>query len=709
MQLQKDFKENTKTSAEFRKQATKAILSICGFALVYIFILIFSIALSVACVACGVALIVATRPHWLIIVMAIGLASLGVIITIFVLKFLFRSRKVDRSHLIEVSRDVEPQLFDFIQRIVDEVGTKFPKRVYLSHEVNACVFYDSGFWSMFFPVRKNLEIGMGLVNTLTEAELKAILAHEFGHFSQKSMRVGSYVYNVNRVIHNLLFENESFDKLTQRWAEFSRYFTVFVGLAVRFTEGIKWIMRKMYEVVNRRHLALSREMEFHADQIAAWVAGSEAVSSALLRLDFADSSFTSVLDFYNGRSAENLKSENLYREQHFVMNFNAERQKIPLRNNFPDVTTSELFRFNKSKLEIRNQWASHPEIKERVERVNSYGFESRSAAAGPANAIFQNAAMYQKQFSELIFQGSESTDEYSELSFDEFTAGYKQQVLNNSFSELYNGFYDHRNPLISDLDSRRSSNSVFSADDLFSDQNVALVYSGIALQNDIETLKQISSKAISLKTFDYDGKKFNASQSEELQQQLEKELSAINEQLTQLDTDSCFYFAGKEKLHENKESLLRLYQEFYEFDRKFDDLLETQTEIRKKLEFIHVSTANEQIQANFTAVQPLILKLKEGVAKVLQDGRFLTAFPNDFRVNMEAHASERLIYFEVDHYIDENLSKLFECLGMSGFLMSRAYLHLKKQLLDYQAGLLLKSEAAGDEMIPEAETIAAAE
>lgn len=34
-------------------------------------------------------------------------------------------------------------------------------------------FYDSGLWSMLLPIQKNLEIGHGLVNSVTKSELKA--------------------------------------------------------------------------------------------------------------------------------------------------------------------------------------------------------------------------------------------------------------------------------------------------------------------------------------------------------------------------------------------------------------------------------------------------------------------------------------------------------------------------------------------------------
>ena len=50
------------------------------------------------------------------------------------------------------------KLFSLIEEIVVKVNTDFPKKIYLSTEVNAAVFYDSSFWSMFFPIKKNLLI-----------------------------------------------------------------------------------------------------------------------------------------------------------------------------------------------------------------------------------------------------------------------------------------------------------------------------------------------------------------------------------------------------------------------------------------------------------------------------------------------------------------------------------------------------------------------
>jgi len=158
-------------SPEFKTQTTKAIVAISFFAISYMLVLLLAVGLTALCVYGGIMLVIAF-PRLITLALGIGLASLGVLILVFLLKFIFTSHKVDRSHLYEIKKADEPELFKMISDIVNEVGTNFPKRVYLSSDVNAAVFYDSSFWSMIFPVKKNLQIGLGLVNSVTKTELK---------------------------------------------------------------------------------------------------------------------------------------------------------------------------------------------------------------------------------------------------------------------------------------------------------------------------------------------------------------------------------------------------------------------------------------------------------------------------------------------------------------------------------------------------------
>ena len=77
--------------------------------------------------------------------------------------------------------------------------------------------------------------------------------------------MGSYVYNVNQVIHNMLYENDGYNNIVSRWAEASGYFALFAILAIKIVRAIQWILQKLYGLVNKSYMALSREMEFQAD------------------------------------------------------------------------------------------------------------------------------------------------------------------------------------------------------------------------------------------------------------------------------------------------------------------------------------------------------------------------------------------------------------------------------------------------------------
>ena len=361
-------KVTVNVSENFKKMASQAIFSIIVFIIVYILLLGLAVGLTILCGYLGLG-IIASRLSFITLLLGLGIASVGVFILFFLVKFIFKTHKIDRSHLIEITLNEEPKLFQFIQEIVDEVQTDFPKKIYLSSDVNASVFYDSSFWSMFFPIRKNLQIGVGLINTVSEDEFKAILAHEFGHFSQRSMKVGSYVYNVNQVIFNMLYDNDSYGSLAQSWASISGFIAIFVSLAFKIVEAIQWILRQVYGFVNKSYMSLSREMEFHADEVAANVAGSRPLITSLSRLELAGYSFNIVLNYYGGKINQAIKTKDIYPQHRFVMNYLAKEQDIKLEGNLPQVDINYMSKYNKSKLIIKNQWASHPSNEDRVEAL----------------------------------------------------------------------------------------------------------------------------------------------------------------------------------------------------------------------------------------------------------------------------------------------------------------------------------------------------
>jgi Zn-dependent protease with chaperone function len=680
-------KREIQLSKEFKTQATKAILAINLFALTYLIILLSAVLLTALCITGGVLLIV-FKPMFITIALGIGLASLGVLILIFLLKFIFKSHKVDRSHLIEITEQQEPELFKMISEIVQTVGTNFPKKVYLSSDVNAAVFYDSSFWSMFFPIKKNLLIGLGLVNTVTKEEFKAILSHEFGHFSQRTMKVGSYVYNVNQVIFNMLFENESYESLVQRWADVSGYFSIFVVIAVKINEAIQWILRKLYVVVNKNYLGLSREMEFHADEIAASVTGYEPLKNSLLRMSLADHSFNSVLEFYNNRITENIKSVNLYHDQSLVINFLSELNSLPKTNGLPDISLEEQSKYNKSKLVIKDQWASHPTTEERISRLEKTGFSAKYDSDLLANSVFNDIAKTQKQIANKLFESVSYQGETIEIVHDKFLEEYKQEMLSNSFSKIYNGYYDNKNPINFDLNKDEALNDDITFDKLFSDEKVDLVYTYIALQNDIETLTNISNKTFVVKSFDYNGVRFKSKNSAKLIEELKPQLDRLNELIKINDWEIYKYFKRLEQQQNKPNEIDSLYIEFFEFDKVFDSNYEIYTKLINDLQFTSITTPFEQIRANFLRIKPTEELLKIEIKRLLDDASLHSEITMEVKEKLDMYTSTTLEYFGGVSYFDENIDILYTAINNYGYLLSKKYFSMKRALLTYQEELI---------------------
>lgn len=681
-------KREIQLSKKFKTQATKAILAIGFFAITFILILLLATALTVLCVIGGLTLML-LKPTFVTIAGGAGIAFFGLLILAFLLKFMFKSHKVDRSHLIEITEREEPQLFEMIHDIVEKVGTKFPKKVYISSDVNASVFYDSNFWSMFLPIQKNLQIGLGLINTVTHEELKAILSHEFGHFSQRTMKIGSYVYNVNQIIFKIVNDKEPYSDFVARIANISEILSFFINIAGRVNQGIQWILKKLYVIVNKSYLGLSREMEFHADEIAASITGYEPLKKSLLRLALADHSFNLVLNFYNAKIAENKVSENVYKDQLAVIDLLADLNKLPIVNGLPDITTEEQSKYNKSKLVIKDQWASHPTIEERILRLEKTGFLTTINSAVLANEILNDSTQLQQQITKKLFESVQYSEETITVEHDAFFEEYKNETLENSFSKEYNGYYDNKNPMVFDLKLSEENTISNTTNHLFSDAKVDLVYSAIALQNDIEILTSISNKLVPIKTFDYDGVRLKSNKAKKLIQDLNPKLNNLNKEILENDIEIYKYFSQIEKRQNKPKELERLYTNFFEYEKYADLQFELYNSLLVDLQFTRETTPFEVIKANFFNMLKKEESLKLEINNLLNDPILKNEITEETKELFEKYTNATLTYFGEKAYYNHNLEILFQSIHTFGFLLSRKFFLLKRNLLKYQEDLLL--------------------
>ncbi|MCC6281735.1 MAG: M48 family metalloprotease, partial [Saprospiraceae bacterium] len=425
--------------------------------------------------------------------------------------------------------------------VANEVGTHFPRKIFLIPDVNASVFYSSSFWSLFIPTRKNLNIGLGLVNSVNISEFKAVLAHEFGHFSQKSMRLGSYVYYVNQVIFNMLYQNNGWISAANGIANIHGILSFFVQVAAYIVQGVQWVLRGMYGFVNRRYLSLSRAMEFHADTISASVSGSNNMTQALRQIELGAMTYQQVIQKCNELLVSEQAPLNCYVGQRVEAAHFAAVHKLPLHQGIPLVSRDCMEKRQSARVNFKNQWASHPTREEREDNLQVLDLTA-PVQQDSAWSIFQNPSLLQQQLTKFLYR--DLNIKVENIEDESFVKMIQEEQAHRKLPDLYEGYFDGH-PIYTDKweeAAAAATPKIFEPDvywQLFAenlDEKIG------ALQHDVYVLKAINEGQVDTKTFDFDGQKYTADQAPDICRQIEKDIADTLETRNARDTTSISAF-----------------------------------------------------------------------------------------------------------------------------------------------------------------------
>lgn len=669
-------------SPAFRQEVWKVLASILLFFLTYLGLVAGAMILAVVCGLGGI-FIISSMPRFITLIVGAGLVGLGLMVLFFLFKFIFRSNKTDRTHLIEINERDQPLLFEFIRRLAKETQTSRPKRVYLSADVNACVFYDSGFWSMFLPVRKNLQIGLGLVNVVNVSEFKAILAHEFGHFSQRSMKLGSYVYNVNRVIYNMLYDNEGYENTVTNFGNVHGVFQFFAMITIGIVKGIQWLLQRMYAMINERYMALSRQMEFHADSVAAYVSGSAPLITSLRRLDVANTCYDRVIGYYDRWYKENKKADNLYLHHTEVMRHFAKIHNLTIENETIYVSGNSFARYDKARVIIKDQWASHPSTDDREKHLNSLNIEAELVTESAWTLFGNTEALQQKMtnklYQNLTFQGTPGV-----IDLKTFRAKYYDDVAKYSIDERYKGFYDGRGIAPFDVDTVADETiQANTLSDILTAEVIELPYLIAGLETDINVLESLQQQTkSSISTFDFSGQKYNKNEITALLEKLRRELSDANAALQKADKEIFLLFCKAARRNGNEKALCNSYKKLFESEATLKEVIEHISLVTRPLQEIYqgriTTDAAYAITHNLKRQEaPIKTQIKE----LLENADYNSFYTSDQKRVMEMYIEKPRIYFSGDTFNQEAFGLLHEALDIYTATLSERHFQLKKELL----------------------------
>jgi Zn-dependent protease with chaperone function len=678
----------------FRSEVKRCILSILAFIIVYIVLFGAALLLAFGCMYLGYQIVI-NFPKVLTLIIGCGLVGLGVMVIIFLLKFLFEKTQEDISDSIEITAKEQPELVAFIHDIAKQTGTHKPKKIFISHDVNACVFYNSSFWSMFLPVRKNLKIGMGLINALNINEFKAVIAHEFGHFSQKSMKLGSFVYNVNRIIFNMLFKNNGYNNTLSGFASVHAIFYFFAHVTAGIVSGIQAVLRQMYKLVNLSYMGLSRQMEFHADLVAAGICGSNNIISSLHRVEVADGCFRTTLNTYDELWKSNKRAEDIYEDHRTVMKFIATYNKWKLVNDIP--VPDESISVTGQRVSVKDQWASHPTTEERAEYLATFQLE------GPVDntsawALIKDPASLKLQITQHIYRELDPAKEKILVDKTAFGDYFDKRTDRNSFPEMFGRFYDNRLIPVFDVDEMlaiKSINKTFA--EVFTSEAANLQKIISDLTADIELTKALESGEIKVGTFDFDGTKYKREKAGEVLESLQNELQQREEELKKLDADLFTIFLDLARSANKETQFIGQYREYMQLRKEADAHLVI---LQKALDSLKVIFDGNTLA--YDTIKNTIKKFKEENEPELKRsintwvtyGAF--EFDEEIKKSIKDFVTTDYAYFSGTEYFDNELAELNKVIH-GGWREINDLLFLRfKAITEMEASLVKEQKLVGE-------------
>lgn len=198
----------------------------------------------------------------------IWLAIFMVVSGVTILKAIFPRRDRFEPPGPEITEADQPELVAEVRKVSDELGEPLPHGMFVAHDVNAAVTEER---HLFGEPRRHLIVGLPLLDVLSPQELRAVIAHEYGHYVGGDTKVGRWIWRTRAAIGRTLTELHDEDSFGRRIIQLP--FEWYGKLFMRITA------------------AVSRRQEFAADRVAARVAGDDAQAAALRRIHAAAPAF----------------------------------------------------------------------------------------------------------------------------------------------------------------------------------------------------------------------------------------------------------------------------------------------------------------------------------------------------------------------------------------------------------------------------------
>lgn len=310
---------------------------------------------------------------------------IGIVVVVFgtawaILKGFFAGKK--RNVLgTKITKEDQPKIWETCDKIAKEVGTKTVDEIYISPQPGIGVHLSGGLFSLLIGrTKRTLTIGMPSISALSISEMEAILAHEFGHFSNKDTAWNSLTFTMGGALQN------SFETIPKPWGGGANLSTLIIAL-----NPALWILigyRILFSVVTS---GFSRMREVFADKTAIALYGGSNFTNGLMRVARNDHVFSSyfVPDMLKILTEEGKMYTNIFQT---------------MDQTYKSIESNKLVDIDKSILaqEKSSMFDSHPLLKDRMEYAKHFEVgQKHKTEVAEFKTLFKNWDEVSKNMSDL--------------------------------------------------------------------------------------------------------------------------------------------------------------------------------------------------------------------------------------------------------------------------------------------------------------------
>jgi len=539
------------------------------------------------------------------LILKFGSVAGTVMLFLFTLKFILNLNSPPPTNRIKLNENEYPQLWKFVYQICEETKASKPRSIYADPDVNAYVSYSNRWKSLFLPTGKDLTIGLGLVSCLDMTEFKAVVAHEFGHFAQSSMKIGSYISSANTIIYNMIFTRDRWDELLDKW----KTADLRLSIAAWVISPIIWIVRQLlrmfYQFLNIMHSSLSREMEFNADKVAVSVTGSQGIVSALWKLESLSGYWNATLNHAYNAALKDKFPENLYPHNEEAIDRSSDIQNQALLSMPIDEKGIKTY-FNTSEVSKVNMYASHPPNNQREKSAKTPFVACEHDPSSPWQLFGINTQL-QRDMTSLVVQQYFDKTPSNTMSFSEFE---NYILAEEKDVGLLNEYYDTFRERFLEIPSEEelaeySSNmdlSSISIDKIKSDLQL-LIEPIKKIEAQLAICQSIAQGTSSQKSFGWNDKIYSKKNLEEGYFELVGEKQKLlEESFKEWDKGFCGYHMALAS-NEQRIKLTAIYDQHQLITRFYRTLSKANADIQNKVNELHELGEVEQVHVSSLAVK----------------------------------------------------------------------------------------------------------